>query len=229
MPTLRQTRAFQADPIAISPNSTIRETARSVRSQQQMLEQMDPSLAAGNVANLTAEEANANANAIEKANLANQADRRQVDTLNEDRQKTALDTNLNLQANYEQLGQTALQNFYDENRNFITKRNNDDIERWNLNEKINAYNTNPNYKRLSDGRIVQVGRPFFYADSGEPLDDNTKLFEDAEGIYAQKNGKKVRVNKNENKPGLVPSLSTSPINVKKGGKISFKDYLKKSK
>ena len=230
MPTLRQTRAFQADPLAISPNSTIRETARSVRSQQQMLEQMDPSLAAGNVANLTAEEANANANAIEKANLANQADRRQVDTLNEDRQKTALDTNLNLQANYEQLGQTALQNFYDENRNFITKRNNDNIENWNVTNKINAYNAaNPNYKMTSSGAIVQVGRPFFWADSGEPLDDNTELFEDAEGIYAQKNGKKVRVNKNENKPGLVPSLSTSPINAKKGGKISFKDYLKKSK
>lgn len=229
MPTLRQTRAFQADPLAISPNSTIRETARSVRSQQQLLEQMDPSLAAGNIANLTAEEANANANAIEKANLANQADRRQVDTLNEDRQKTALDTNLNLQANYEQLGQTALQNFYDENRNFITKRNNDNIENWNVTNKINAYNAaNPNYKMTSSGAIVQVGRPFFWADSGEPLDDNTELFEDAEGIYAQKNGKKVRVNKNENKPGLVPSLSPAPMS-KKGGKISYSDYLKKSK
>ena len=227
MPTIRQTRAFQADPLAISPNSTLRENARSVQSQQRMLEQMDPSLAAGNVANLTAEEANANSNAIEKANLANQADRRQVDSLNEDRQKATLDTNLNLQANYEQLGQTALQNFYDENRNFITKRNNDNIENWNAVNKINAYNAaNPNYKFTSNGAIVQVGKPFFYSDSGEPLANNAEIFQDEKGgLYTVKNGKRVKVDKNENKPGVVPTLATN----KKGGKISFSDYLKKNK
>lgn len=230
MPTLRQTRAFQSDPLAISPNSTIRETARSVRSQQRMLEDLDPSLAAANSGNLVAEEATANANAIEKANLANQADRRQVDSLNEDRLKNTLDTNLNLQANYEQLAQTALQNFYDENRNYITKRNNDNIENWNLVNKINAYNAaNPNYKFTSSGAIVQVGRPFFYTD-GMPVGENDEIEKDPKTgkTYAKRNGKKEEIFANENKPGLTPEL-TPEVRKQSGGKISFSDYLKKLK
>ncbi len=221
MPTLRQTRAFQADPLAISPNSTLRENSRSVQAQQQMLQSMDPSLAAGNIGNLTAEEMTANSAAIEKANMANQADRRQVDSLNEGRQEQALNTNLAQQGVYEQTAQTALQNFYDENRNYITKQNNDNIENWNLQNKISAYNAaNPNYKMMSDGTMVQTGKPFYFADSGKPVENNTAIHEDEKGKFTIKDGKKIRLVEDK----TVPSVDA--VKSKKGGKISFSNFMK---
>lgn len=168
-PSMREVKHVQANTIRISPEATLGELANQAKTATTALVNANPYTSAAGVATLQANQANATNQAWMQAEMANQADQRNVENINEQRIMQRDATNTNLSATYEQQAIVGAANLYDEWRNYITNKNQQNLVNYNLQNQTNAFNAmNPNYQIGSLGNIYQTDdEPTFTVMNGQ--------------------------------------------------------------
>lgn len=180
LPGLRTVNTLQSNTIRVSPERTITELNRQYATASNIASQTNPYTSGAMSANLFGQTADAINQAYSQASLANAADERNVANMNEQRIQEADRFNVGASNAYEQVAQTAAQNYYNEWRSFIDKRNLEGVNNFNLQNQMNAFNAvNQNYKIGPFGQIIQTDEPFtiYYNAQGQPvsvIDNKTK-------------------------------------------------------
>lgn len=169
-PGLRQIGSVQANAIRISPEETLKELNRQYGTAANLASETNPYTSGAMQANLQAQTNNSINQAYSQAAIVNAQDERNVENTNEQRIQQRDQTNLGLQSEYERLSQTALDNYSQSWRNFIDKRNLENVNNWNLENSRMAFNAvNDNYKIGSMGWFQTDESPLFYTSSGTPM------------------------------------------------------------
>lgn len=170
-PGLRQVGSVQANAIRVSPEETIRELNRQYSTASTLSSQTNPYTSGAMQANLQAQTNSAINQAYSQAAIVNAQDQRNVENVNEERIRQRDVTNLGMLDQYEQRSQTALDNYVQSWRNFIDKRNLENVANYNLQQQVNASNAvNPNYQIGAMGQIYQTEEsPVFYLPDGTPM------------------------------------------------------------
>ena len=168
-PGLRQVGSVQANAIRVSPEETIRELNRQYTTASDLSSQTNPYTSGAMQANLQAQTNSAINQAYSQAAVVNAQDQRNVENLNEERIRQRDITNLGMLDQYEQRSQTALENYANEWKSYIDKRNLENVANWNLENQRQAFNAvNPNYQIGSMGWYQTNESPVFYV-NGKPF------------------------------------------------------------
>jgi hypothetical protein len=164
LPTsLRQIGSVQANPIAISPEETLKELNRQYTTSSAMAAETNPYTSGAMQASLQAQTNNATNQAYSQAAVANAQDQRNVENINEERILQRDSTNLGLMGQYEKEAITGLDNYVQSWRNYIDKRNLENVNNWNLENQRQAFNAvNDNFKIGSMGWYQTDEEPNIY-------------------------------------------------------------------
>ena len=192
-PSLRTIGSYEATPIYVSPEETIRELNRKYNTASSMIMENNPYTAGAAMANLQAQTNDAINQAYYSTSMANAQDRRNVENINEERVNKRDIYNTGKMDEYEKSAQDAQDNFIASWRNYIDKKNLENVNNWNLQNQVNTFNAiNPNYKINSLGQVTQVKDPnvFYYNDQLYRINPNTKEAEKAEKVDDKKENKK---------------------------------------
>ena len=189
-PSLRTVGSYEATPIYISPEDTIRELNRQYNTASTLITENNPYTAGAAMANLQSQTNDAINKAYYTSSMANAQDRRNVENLNEERISKRDIYNTGRLDAYEKAAQDAQDNFISSWRNYIDKKNLEGVNNWNLQNQVNTFNAiNPNYKINSLGQVIQTEDPnvFYYNGSFYKVDPTTKDVKKAEKIEENKN------------------------------------------
>lgn len=210
--SMREVKHVQANTINISPEATLGELANQAKTASKVLVEANPYTSAAGVANLQANENQAINQAYMQSEMANQQDQRNVENINEQRIQQRDNTNLNLASQYEKEAVVGAANLYDEWRNFITNKNQQNLVNYNLQNQVNAYNAmNPNYQIGTLSEIRQTDEsPIFYATI-----NGQKVLMDKQGNTYEK-----KVKTDSNGKTTTEEKTTSKSKKKKGGFIT---------
>lgn len=210
--SMREVKHVQANTINISPEATLGELANQAKTASKVLVEANPYTSAAGVANLQANENQAINQAYMQSEMANQQDQRNVENINEQRIQQRDNTNLNLASQYEKEAVVGAANLYDEWRNFITNKNQQNLVNYNLQNQVNAYNAmNPNYQIGTLGEIYQTDEsPIFYATI-----NGQKVLIDKQGNTYEK-----KIKTDSNGKTTTEEKTTSKSKKKKGGFIT---------
>ena len=210
--SMREVKHVQANTINISPEATLGELANQAKTASKVLVEANPYTSAAGVANLQANENQAINQAYMQSEMANQQDQRNVENINEQRIQQRDNTNLNLASQYEKEAVVGAANLYDEWRNFITNKNQQNLVNYNLQNQVNAYNAmNPNYQIGTLGEIHQTDEsPVFYTTI-----NGQKVLMDKQGNTYEK-----KIKTDSNGKTTTEEKTTSKSKKKKGGFIT---------
>ena len=210
--SMREVKHVQANTINISPEATLGELANQAKTASKVLVEANPYTSAAGVANLQANENQAINQAYMQSEMANQQDQRNVENINEQRIQQRDNTNLNLASQYEKEAVVGAANLYDEWRNFITNKNQQNLVNYNLQNQVNAYNAmNPNYQIGTLGEIHQTDEsPIFYTTI-----NGQKILMDKQGNTYEK-----KIKTDSNGKTTTEEKTTSKSKKKKGGFIT---------
>ena len=189
-PSLRTVGSYEATPIYISPEDTIRELNRQYNTASTLITENNPYTAGAAMANLQSQTNDAINKAYYTSSMANAQDRRNVENLNEERISKRDIYNTGRLDAYEKGAQDAQDNFISSWRNYIDKKNLEGVNNWNLQNQVNTFNAiNPNYKINSLGQVIQTEDPnvFYYNGSVYKVDPTTKDVKKAEKTEENKN------------------------------------------
>ena len=189
-PSLRTVGSYEATPIYISPEDTIRELNRQYNTASTLITENNPYTAGAAMANLQSQTNDAINKAYYTSSMANAQDRRNVENLNEERISKRDIYNTGRLDAYEKAAQDAQDNFISSWRNHIDKKNLEGVNNWNLQNQVNTFNAiNPNYKINSLGQVIQTEDPnvFYYNGSVYKVDPTTKDVKKAEKTEENKN------------------------------------------
>ena len=191
-PSLRTVGSYEATPLYISPEDTIRELNRQYNTASTLITENNPYTAGAAMANLQSQTNDAINKAYYTTSMANAQDRRNVENLNEERLSKRDIYNTSRLDAYEKGAQDAQDNFISSWRNYIDKKNLEGVNNWNLQNQVNTFNAiNPNYKINSLGQVIQTEDPnvFYYNGSVYKVDPTTKDVKKAEKTEENKNSK----------------------------------------
>lgn len=161
--TLRQVGHVQANPIAVSPIETIKELNRQYVTASNLASETNPYTSGAMQATLQAQTNNATNQAYTQAAIANAQDERNVANINEERIQARDNANLNLMGQYEKEAIVGLDNYVQSWRNYIDKRNLENVNNFNLENQRAAFNAvNDNYKIGSMGWYQTSEQPIIY-------------------------------------------------------------------
>ena len=215
--SMREVKHVQANTINISPEATLGELANQAKTASKVLVEANPYTSAAGIANLQANENQAINQAYMQSEMANQQDQRNVENINEQRIQQRDNTNLNLASQYEKEAITGADNLYQSWRNFIDNKNRQNLENFNLQESVNAYNAmNPNYQRGSLGMYQTPEEAVFYV-------NGQAMYKDP------KSGKVYKMTESVDDKGVKTTTTTTKTKGKKGGIIksnNLVDFLK---
>ena len=216
--SMREVKHVQANTINISPEATLGELANQAKTASKALVEANPYTSAAGVANLQANENQAINQAYMQSEMANQQDQRNVENINEQRIQQRDNTNLNLASQYEKEAITGADNLYQSWRNFIDNKNRQNLENFNLQENVNAYNAmNPNYQRGPLGMYQTPEEAVFYV-------NGQAMYKDP------KSGKVYKMTESVDDKGVkTTTTTTTKTKGKKGGIIksnNLVDFLK---
>ena len=189
-PSLRTVGSYEATPLYISPEDTIRELNRQYNTASTLITENNPYTAGAAMANLQSQTNDAINKAYYSTSMANAQDRRNVENINEERVNKRDIYNTGKMDEYERLAQAAQDNFISSWRNHIDKKNLEGVNNWNLQNQVNTFNAiNPNYKINSLGQVIQTEDPnvFYYNGSVYKVDPTTKDVKKAEKTEENKN------------------------------------------
>lgn len=221
--TLRQIGSVQANAIRISPEETIKELNRQYVTAANLASETNPYTSGAMQANLQAQTNNATNQAYSQAALANAQDERAVANTNEERILQRDATNLTLASQYEKEAITGLDNYIQSWRNFIDKRNLENLNNWNLENQRQAFNAvNDNFKIGSMGWYQTDENPYIYYNgmNGLPPQGNQRIRQSTETTRTNSDGSKTK-SKSE--------TTTNPGKKQKGGLLlsnNIKNWLK---
>lgn len=169
-PGLRQVGHVQANAIRISPEETLKELNRQYNTASDAIMENNPYTAGAAQANLQAQTNNSINQAYSQAAIVNAQDERNVANTNEQRIQQRDQVNMGMLDNYEKLSQAALDNYTTSWRNFIDKKNLENVNNFNLQQQVNASNAvNPNYQIGAHGQIYQTEEPQIFYVNGVPM------------------------------------------------------------
>ena len=215
--SMREVKHVQANTINISPEATLGELANQAKTASKALVEANPYTSAAGVANLQANENQAINQAYMQSEMANQQDQRNVENINEQRIQQRDNTNLNLASQYQKEAITGADNLYQSWRNFIDNKNRQNLENFNLQENVNAYNAmNPNYQRGPLGMYQTPEEAIFYV-------NGQAMYKDP------KSGKVYKMTESVDDKGVKTTTTTTKTKGKKGGIIksnNLVDFLK---
>ena len=215
--SMREVKHVQANTINISPEATLGELANQAKTASKALVEANPYTSAAGVANLQANENQAINQAYMQSEMANQQDQRNVENINEQRIQQRDNTNLNLASQYQKEAITGADNLYQSWRNFIDNKNRQNLENFNLQESVNAYNAmNPNYQRGPLGMYQTPEEAIFYV-------NGQAMYKDP------KSGKVYKMTESVDDKGVKATTTTTKTKGKKGGIIksnNLVDFLK---
>ena len=189
-PSLRTVGSYEATPLYISPEDTIRDLNRQYNTASTLITENNPYTAGAAMANLQSQTNDAINKAYYTSSMANAQDRRNVENLNEERISKRDIYNTGRLDAYEKAAQDAQDNFISSWRNYIDKKNLEGVNNWNLQNQVNTFNAiNPNYKINSLGQVIQTEDPnvFYYNGSVYKVDPTTKDVKKAEKTEENKN------------------------------------------
>lgn len=171
-PGLRQLGHVQANVIRVSPEETIKELNRQYNTASNLIAETNPYTTGAMMANLQAQTNNSTNQAYSQAAITNAQDERNVENINEERIQQRDVYNTGAINNFEQLSQTALQNYYDEWRGYIDKKNLENLNNYNTEMQRQGFNAvNDNYKIGSLGWYQTGESPIFYANGKAMMED----------------------------------------------------------
>ena len=215
--SMREVKHVQANTINISPEATLGELANQAKTASKVLVEANPYTSAAGVANLQANENQAINQAYMQSEMANQQDQRNVENINEQRIQQRDNTNLNLASQYEKEAITGADNLYQSWVNFIDNHNRQNLENFNLQESVNAYNAmNPNYQRGPLGMYQTAESSIFYI-------NGQAMYKDS------RSGKVYKMTESVDDKGVKTTTTTTKTKGKKGGIIksnNLVDFLK---
>ena len=215
--SMREVKHVQANTINISPEATLGELANQAKTASKVLVEANPYTSAAGIANLQANENQAINQAYMQSEMANQQDQRNVENINEQRIQQRDNTNLNLASQYQKEAITGADNLYQSWRNFIDNKNRQNLENFNLQENVNAYNAmNPNYQRGPLGMYQTPEESIFYV-------NGQAMYKDP------KSGKVYKMTESVDDKGVKTTTTTTKTKGKKGGIIksnNLVDFLK---
>ena len=215
--SMREVKHVQANTINISPEATLGELANQAKTASKALVEANPYTSAAGIANLQANENQAINLAYMQSEMANQQDQRNVENINEQRIQQRDNTNLNLASQYQKEAITGADNLYQSWRNFIDNKNRQNLENFNLQENVNAYNAmNPNYQRGPLGMYQTPEEAVFYV-------NGQAMYKDP------KSGKVYKMTESVDDKGVKTTTTTTKTKGKKGGIIksnNLVDFLK---
>lgn len=218
--TLRQIGSVQANSIAISPIETIKELNRQYVTASNLASETNPYTSGAMQATLQAQTNNATGQAYSQAAMANAQDERNVANINEERIQARDNANLQLMGQYEKEAITGLDNYVQSWRNYIDKRNLENLNNWNLENQRQAFNAvNDNFKIGSNGWYQTDETPVIYytGQNGEMVAYNQRTKQSQVVSRTNPDGTKT-VSKKE--------TTTNPGKFKKGGLLLSKDIKK---
>ena len=189
-PSLRTVGSYEATPLYISPEDTIRDLNRQYNTASTLITENNPYTAGAAMANLQSQTNDAINKAYYTSSMANAQDRRNVENLNEERISKRDIYNTGRLDAYEKAAQDAQDNFISSWKNYIDKKNLEGVNNWNLQNQVNTFNAiNPNYKINSLGQVIQTKDPnvFYYNGSVYKVDPTTKDVKKAEKTEENKN------------------------------------------
>lgn len=222
--TLRQIGSVQANAIRISPEETLKELNRQYVTSSELAAETNPYTSAAMQANLQAQTNNATNQAYSQAAIANAQDQRNVENTNEERILQRDSTNLGLMSQYEKEAITGLDNYVQSWRNYIDKRNLENVNNWNLENQRQAFNAvNDNFQIGALGWYQTDETPYIYTNgliNGLPPQNNQRTRQSSETTRTNPDGSKTK-SKSE--------TTTNPRKSKSGGLLlssDIKNWLK---
>ena len=218
--TLRQVGHVQANAIRISPEETIKELNRQYVTAANLASETNPYTSGAMQANLQAQTNSATNQAYSQAAIANAQDERNVANINEERIQARDNMNLQLASQYEKEAITGLDNYVQSWRNFIDKRNLENLNNWNLENQRQAFNAvNDNFKIGANGWYQTQEEPNIYMPGmyGLPPQSNQRTRQSSETTRTNADGSKTK-SKSE--------TTTNPKKSKKGGLLLSNDIKK---
>lgn len=187
-PGLKTVGHYQANPIAVSPESTMRELDREYSTASRMAYENNPYTANAMVANLMAQRANAVNQAHAQANLTNLQDMRTVENANEQRMLARDTYNQQVKQQFEDKSNSALNNYIASWRGYYDVKNAEHNNKYNLNNQRIALNAvNQDFTIGPFGQIIQTGNPNFVISGRYEVDPKTgkQYVRDADGRYRE--------------------------------------------
>lgn len=187
-PGLKSIGHYQANPLAVSPESAIRELDRQYSTATRMAYENNPYTANAMNANLMAQRATAVNQAYANANLTNQQDARNVENINEQRMLGRDTVNVQTKQLYEDKSNQALDNFVKSWRGYYDTKNLEQTNKYNLNNQRIALNAvNQDFTIGPFGQIIQTGNPNFVISGRYEIDPKTgkHYVRDANGKYKE--------------------------------------------
>lgn len=158
--SMRQVGTNLADRVFLSPEENLKELSRQANTAANQIVNSNPYTAGAALSSLQANQNNTINQAMMQTMVANQQDERNVNNINEERIMQRDRTNLGLADKYEREAITGLDAFYSEWRNFIDNRNRQNLNNYNLQQQVNAFNAiNPNYQIGPNGELYQIDEP----------------------------------------------------------------------
>ena len=222
-PGIRTIGHVQANAIKLSPEDTIRELNRQYRTALDVATESNPYASQAINANLHAQTANSVAQAYSQTAIANAQDERNVANINEERIQNRDIYNTGKLDNYEKLAQTALHNYTQSWRNYIDKRNLENVNNWNLENQRQAFNaTNDNYKIGSMGWYQTDEKPEIILGSNNAMFMRDLKTGEVNEVTVKTNpdGTRTTVEKNKTQGKPHPRVNQR----KKGGRINSSDF-----
>lgn len=216
--TLRQVGHIQANPIAISPEETIKELSRQYNTAVDTMTETNPYTSGSAMANLQAQTNNSINQAYSQAAMANAQDRRNVENINEERIQARDNSNIQMMGQYEKEAIVGLDNYIQSWRNYIDNRNLQNVNNWNLENQRQAFNAvNDNFKIGSMGWYQTDETPVFYFNgaNGQPMAYNTRTKQTYEVSKKNQDGTKTK--------STTETTTNPPKNRQKGGLLLSKD------
>lgn len=158
--SMRQVGTNLADRVFLSPEENLKELSRQANTAANQIVSNNPYTAGAGLSALQANQNNGINQAITQTTIANQQDERNVNNINEERLMRRDQTNLGLADKYEREQIVGLDNYIQSWRNYIDNRNRQNLNNYNLQAQVNAFNSiNKNYQIGSMGEIYQTDEP----------------------------------------------------------------------
>lgn len=156
----REVGHTQANAIRISPEETLKELNRQYNTASNSIIESNPYTAGAAQANLQAQSNNSINQAYSQAAIVNAQDERNVQNTNEQRIMQRDQTNMGRLDQYEKNAIVGLDNYTQSWRNFIDKKNLENVNNYNLENQRQAFNAvNDNYKIGASGWYQTPERP----------------------------------------------------------------------
>lgn len=158
-PSLRHIGHVQADHFAVSPESAVQGIIANSRTTSDLMSQTNPYTSAFGQSDLFAKTNKAIADAHAKSEMLNQQDKRNVDNLNEQRILARDSYNIGATDRYEQLAQTALQGFIQEQQNVKDRFDLIQTNNYNTTNQVMASNAINPFFQITGGGWRMVADP----------------------------------------------------------------------